>query len=565
MNDTSTTFPPAVPGPALSESLRQKAAQASNATLHRRHPVGRFMGPGARLFAHARFLTKAMLMGAILAIPALGLLFWQLSARYDDAWDLRMQATKHHVEIAQAVLTHFHHQELAEEITRDQAQWLAKRAIAQLRYNGDEYFWIHDTSARMVIHPKNPALNDQDLSDLRDAEGRAFFKEMIDVSTREGGGFVRYLWQNPGEPAPVEKISYVQVFKPWGWVIGGGVHMEDVILAAREQLVINGSIVGIALLLAGYLFLSFYRLVSKGLADLQLHLRAIRQGDLTTTVTYYGTDEIATALRDLEDMQQSLRSIVASVRSSSADIAASVREVGAAANNLASRTEQTASSLTESASAMEQIQTTAAHTTSNTDEGRQLAQQNATAATHSVAVMQEMVGTMQAISQTSAKINDIVSTIDSIAFQTNILALNAAVEAARSGEAGRGFAVVAGEVRALAQRSAQASGEIASLIAESTTQVEAGKRIVLKSEAAIKEVLGSSERVNVLLQEISTGAREQTTGINEVGQALVALDDMTQQNAAMVEQTAATATAMNELAVLLSDNVSQFRLPEVSG
>ncbi|NLC37435.1 MAG: chemotaxis protein, partial [Alcaligenaceae bacterium] len=338
-------------------------------------------------------------------------------------------------------------------------------------------------------------------------------------------------------------------------------YMEDIIVAARQQLIVNGSIIAIALLLTTYLFLAFYRLMNRCLSDLQNNIRAIRDGDLATEITYYGSDEIASALQDLAEMQSSLRNIVSSVRSSSADIAHSVHEVGAAANDLASRTEQTASNLTESASAMEEIQATAAHTAGNTEEGSRLARDNAEAATHSMQVMQEMVETMQGISQTSDKINDIIATIDSIAFQTNILALNAAVEAARSGEAGRGFAVVAGEVRALAQRSSQASGEISGLIAESVKQVETGRAIVLKSETAIKDVLASSDRVNQLLKEISTGAQEQTVGISEISQALAELDGMTQQNAAMVEETAATAASMNDLAARLSHEVARFRLP----
>lgn len=557
----TTTMQPAVAPAVRQETLRHKARKATDARL-RSDEFGRgFFGPGIRLFSRARFLSKATLMGIVLAVPTLGLLFWQISGRYNDAWDARMKATLHHVEIAQAVLTHFHDQELAEEITREQAQWLAKRTIAQLRYNGEDYFWIHDVNSQMVVHPKNPALDGTDLSKMRDADGKAFFQEMIDVSMKHGGGYVQYMWQNPGEPAPTAKISYVQVFKPWGWVIGSGVYMADVIAASRNQLLLNGGIVIATFLLAAYLFVAFYRLMSRGLGDLQFHIRAIRDGDLTTDITQFGRDEVAHSLNDLAQMQKSLRTIVSGVRGSSGDISHSVQEVSAAATDLASRTEQTAANLTESASAMEQIHATATHTAGNTEEGSRLAQQNAAAATHSVQVMGEMVETMQAIRQTSGKIGDIVSTIDSIAFQTNILALNAAVEAARSGEAGRGFAVVAGEVRALAQRSAQASREISQLIKESVAQVEAGTEIVRKSEDAIKDVLESSERVNVILKEISTGAQEQSIGISEVGRALSELDAMTQQNAAMVEQTAATSSAMNDQAMQLSAEVSRFRLP----
>ena len=563
--ENTTTMQPTLAPSMSQEALRLKAGTATDTRL-RDKTIGRgFFGPGIRLFSRTGFLYKAILMGVVLAIPTLGLLFWQISARYTDAWDARMRATQHHVEIAQAVAGHFHAQELANEVTREQAQDLAKRAIARLRYNGDDYFWIHDVNSRMVAHPKNPALDGTDLSKTRDTEGKAFFQEMIDVSTKHGGGYVTYTWQNPGEAKPTPKISYVKEFKPWGWVIGSGVYMADVVAASRKQVIINASAVLVTFLIATYLFVAFYRLMSHGLGSLQHHIQAIRDGNLTTTISHFGRDEFAQSLRDLAAMQQALRTIVSAVRLSSSDISHSVQEVSAAANDLASRTELTAANLTESASAMEEIHATATHTAGNTDEGSKLAQQNAVAATHSVQVMGEMVDTMQAIRQTSGKINDIVSTIDSIAFQTNILALNAAVEAARSGEAGRGFAVVAGEVRALAQRSAQASREISALIGESVDQVEAGTTIVRKSEEAIKDVLESSERVNVILKEIATGAQEQSIGISEVGRALSELDSMTQQNAAMVEQTAATAAAMNEQALRLAAEVSRFQLPKAMG
>lgn len=560
MENTTTLQPARVPS-GRPRVLKGKADRATDVRL-RQTDLGRgIFGPAIRLFSRAGFLTKATAMGIILAIPTLGLLFWQIGARYNEAWDTRLRATQHYVEIAEGVLRQFHEQETAGELTRAEAQQLAKRTIAQLSYNDGAYFWIHDTNLRMVMHPKNRALNGSDVGHMRDADGKAFFQEMNEVAGRDGGGFVEYMWQNPGEPAPEKKISYVRSFRPWGWTLGSGVYTADIVAGARKQVLVNGTVVIAGFLFAAYLFFAFYRLMSRGLADLQHHIRAIRDGDLTTTITPFGRDEVAQSLSDLAEMQRSLRTIVTAVRNASSDITRSVREVAAAAGDLASRTEHTSSNLTQSAAAIEQINATANHTAANTEEGSRLAQQNTTAAQHSVHVMGEMVNTMNAIRHTSGKISDIVSTIDSIAFQTNILALNAAVEAARSGEAGRGFAVVAGEVRALAQRSARASREISELIHESVHQVEAGTDIVHKSEEAIKNVLESSERVNIILREIFNGAKEQSMGIDEVSRALATLDGMTQQNAAMVEETAVTAEAMNEQAQRLAAEVARFRLP----
>ncbi len=558
--ENTTRLQPAPLSPAQSRATKN-ISTATDLRLNQKD-IGRgFFGPGIRLFSRAGFLAKAVVMAVVLAIPTLGLLFWQIAAQYDDAWNARMNATEGHVEIAAAVLEHFHDLEREGRLTREVAQAQASGAIARLAYERDGYFWIHDRSLHMVMHPKNPSLNGRDLSTTRDPNGKAFFQEMVEISDQHGGGFVEYFWQNPGESAATPKISYVRMFKPWGWVVGSGIYVTDIEEAARKQVLVNVAVVVLLFLVASYLFISFYRLMSHGLTDLQRHLGAIRDGDLTTTIEPFGKDEFANALHDLRRMQHSLRGIVAAVRNSTDDITNSVREIGFAASDLASRTEQTAASLTESASAIQQINATASHTAGNTDEGSALAQQNAAAAEHSVEVMGDMVNTMEAIRLTSGRISDIVTTIDAIAFQTNILALNAAVEAARSGEAGRGFAVVAGEVRALAQRSAQASREISELIQASVSQVEAGTEIVHKTEEAIGRVMNSSDRVNVILREIATGAREQSIGISEVGQALSVLDAMTQQNAAMVEETATTAEAMNEQATRLSAEVARFRLP----
>lgn len=523
------------------------------------HAASAILSPGVRLFSMLRFRVKATVIGLILVVPLLLLIVMQISGRYQDTWDARLTATRNHVDIAIGMLAHFHSLERAGTLSSEEARRQAQAAIMQLRYNEYDYFWIHDVNAKMVGHPLTPSLNGRDLSVVKDENGKAFFLEMIDTA-RQGGGYVEYLWKNDGDARATDKISYVNLFQPWGWIVGSGVYVEDVRATTQRQVIMNSVVAGITLLVALYFFMAFAHLMSRGLSQLQSHLQAIRSGDLTRSVHPYGKDEVAAALHDLADMQKALRSIVSNVRAGTGEIALSIQEVNVAANDLASRTEQSASNLTELASAMEEIGATAQQTTTHTDTGNTFAQQNAQAAQHSVEVMREMVRTMESIHTTSEKIQEIVSTIDSIAFQTNILALNAAVEAARSGEAGRGFAVVAGEVRALAQRSAQASQEISGLINQSVDQVRNGVEIVTRTETAIGEVVSSAEQVKRLLQEIATSAREQSIGITQVGSALSDLDRMTQQNAAMVEETAVTAALMSDKAQQLTRAVARFRV-----
>jgi methyl-accepting chemotaxis protein len=284
-------------------------------------------------------------------------------------------------------------------------------------------------------------------------------------------------------------------------------------------------------------------------------------GDLTTSPSPWGVDEAAQLMHDLRAMQDALRQMVLRVRRSSEDIVHASGEIASGALDLSARTEQAAANLEETAASMEQISSTVKSTSDHTDEASRVAQHNAQAATGGGQVMRQVVQTMERIRASSTRIADIIGTIDGIAFQTNILALNAAVEAARAGEQGRGFAVVAGEVRMLAQRSAEAAHEIKTLIGGSVEQVEAGTRVVRQAGGTMEDIVGLSQRVSQLLGEIATGAREQSLGIGQIGAAVQDLDRMTQQNAALVEQTAAAAAAMKDQAGQLANQVSRFRLP----
>jgi methyl-accepting chemotaxis protein len=330
--------------------------------------------------------------------------------------------------------------------------------------------------------------------------------------------------------------------------------------ATRERGLIMMA-VSLSLVLGAYLFFSFYLVTQGGLNEVKRHLVAMTDGDLTTSANPWGRDEAAALMVSLGDMQASLRAIVSRVRGASESIVTASSEIASASMDLSARTEQTAANLEESASSMEEISSTVKHTADNVREASQAASSNSLAATRGGAVIDEVVSTMQDINTSSKKISEIIGTIDGIAFQTNILALNAAVEAARAGEQGRGFAVVASEVRSLAQRSAQAAKEIKTLITTSVEKVESGTRVVRGAGDTMKEIQANARRMNDLLVEISTAASEQSSGVSQVGVAVTDLDRMTQQNAALVEQTAAAASGLRDQAVGLATEVAQFRLP----
>jgi methyl-accepting chemotaxis protein len=288
--------------------------------------------------------------------------------------------------------------------------------------------------------------------------------------------------------------------------------------------------------------------------------QAIAGGDLSRPIRLEGKDEASNLLAALDRMQHSLREMVGQVHASSQSIQQSSSEVASGNGDLSQRTEQAAGSLQQTASSMEQLTGTVRQSAAAAGQAKDLAATAAGVAQRGGEVVAQVVTTMQEINSSSHRINDIIGTIDGIAFQTNILALNAAVEAARAGEQGRGFAVVAGEVRSLAQRSAAAAREIKSLIGASVERVEAGTQLVASAGSTMNDIVASVQRVADIIGEISTAAAEQSSGIGQVNRAVTDLDRMTQQNAALVEQSAAAAESLREQASTLTSLVATFRL-----
>jgi methyl-accepting chemotaxis protein len=288
--------------------------------------------------------------------------------------------------------------------------------------------------------------------------------------------------------------------------------------------------------------------------------QAIAHGDLTREIHPHGKDEIAHLMTSMKTMQEGLREMVASVRDSSESMLTASTEIAAGNQDLSTRTEQTASNLQAAASSMDQLSKTVEHSAESAHEANHLANTASQRASAGGEVVSSVVQHMEEISDASRKINDIISVIDGIAFQTNILALNAAVEAARAGEQGRGFAVVAGEVRSLAQRSAEAAREIKNLISQSTERVEVGSQKVREAGAVMNEIVDAIQRVSHAMSEIAEATRQQSSGIGQVTHSVTELDHMTQQNAALVEQSAAAADSLRHQAMDLSKTVQRFHI-----
>ncbi|MYM72113.1 HAMP domain-containing protein [Duganella sp. FT134W] len=314
--------------------------------------------------------------------------------------------------------------------------------------------------------------------------------------------------------------------------------------------------IGIGMVLAMWVA----KIVATPLQEAVSLARDVAGGDLTRSIDVRSACETGQLMQALKDMTGNLQSLVSQVRSGTDTIATASSEIASGNQDLSSRTEEQASSLEETASSMEELTSTVKQNADNARQANVLAQSASGIAMKGGDVVGQVVGTMASINESSRKIVDIISVIDGIAFQTNILALNAAVEAARAGEQGRGFAVVASEVRNLAHRSAAAAKDIKLLISDSVDKVEAGSVLVNQAGETMNEIVTSITRVTDIMSEITSASVEQSAGIEQVNTAIVQMDQVTQQNAALVEQAAAAAESMQEQAARLSEVVSVFKL-----
>ncbi|MEL0579447.1 methyl-accepting chemotaxis protein [Pectobacterium punjabense] len=338
-----------------------------------------------------------------------------------------------------------------------------------------------------------------------------------------------------------------------------GVRFEQ-ITTIGQNILLSGLVIGLIMLFLTdrYLVVCLVR----PLNNLRDHFSVIASGHLGKPILDFGNNCVGRLFPLLREMQGSLASTVSTIRNSTDSIYQGASEIAAGNNDLSSRTEEQASALEETAASMEQLTATVKQNAENANHASQLALQASTTAKKGGEIVENVVKTMAEISGSSRKIAEITTVINGIAFQTNILALNAAVEAARAGEQGRGFAVVAGEVRSLAQRSAQAAKEIEGLISESVRCVDTGSNLVSDAGDTMQDIVRAVTNVTDIMGEIASASEEQSKGIAQVGQAVAEMDSVTQQNAALVEQASSAALSLEEQAALLNQTVSLFQLSD---
>ncbi|MFP4146814.1 MAG: methyl-accepting chemotaxis protein [Halorhodospira sp.] len=492
---------------------------------------------------------------AVFAVSVLGFLFLGGSSLF-PAFGLlleeREQGAANVAEAAAAVVAHYGSRAEAGELDEEEAKARAVEAVRAMRYNehqdgSREYVWINDLEPRIVMHPTSPELEGEAVGDFEDPAGNRLFQEAATVAEREGSGFIEYQWPMPGEEEPVAKSSYVELYEPWGWVIGSGVYVE------RSQAELFGfakhfawQITIVVLIVAGFVG-AVSRSISRPLNRTvhEVHDLVGNTVDLNHSLSVIGRDEIADVSASINRLTSTCRDALQQAATTRDDLRSSAETLNEATHQANSNIQRQTSEIEQLATAMNEMVSTVqevARNTSNAADSAREAEQETSSGRHVVEqtveaiqdLAEELKGTQQAVeslSNESEEIRSIVSAINEITEQTNLLALNAAIEAARAGESGRGFAVVADEVRKLSARTQ-----------ESTQQIqEIAERFQKGSQEAVQRMSAASEKAGEMVSDSSRAG----DSLNAITRAVSTISDLNTQIASAAEEQASTAEEIN--------------------
>ncbi|AZE72836.1 Methyl-accepting chemotaxis sensor/transducer protein [Pseudomonas synxantha] len=529
-----------------------------------------------------------ILIVAVLMLLALGLLM--LNQIRGDLYQAKRQQTQHVVQTASGVLSYYQNLEKTGVLTRGAAQQQALSAVRGLRYDHDDYFWINDLTPVMIMHAANPKLDGQNLSAIRDPDGFAVFNEFVSLAKAKGAGIVNYRWPKPGAEAPVEKTSYIQLFEPWGWIIGSGVYVDDVQAEFNAQVWKASFIVlGIALIM-GLLVSLIARSIVQPLQAAVNAMGNIASGesDLTRSLDTHGSDELTQLARHFNSFTAKLRQVVGQLQVCATALGQSSTELGHNASQAHDRSQQqsqqmelVATAINEVTYGVQDVAKNAEHAASEMRDAQAQAQQGQVNIDGSLQQIDQLSNTIsqaveviRTLSSESTQIGGVLEVIRSIADQTNLLALNAAIEAARAGEQGRGFAVVADEVRLLAQRTQKSTAEIQAMIERLQGHSEAAVKVISDSHSASQLTIeqagqaGASltaigqalHNLNGLNASIASATLQQAHVVEDINQNVTQAAGLSHSTALAAEQSSVASGQLRGLSEQLDGLLRQFRI-----
>jgi methyl-accepting chemotaxis protein len=539
--------------------------------------------------------NKFRLMVAAAACGFLALAGFWLANEHSLILQQKQEKARSLVEVPYSMLVQYQKLESDGRLPRDEAQRQALAAIASLRYEGNNYFWINDLRPVMVMHPIKSELNGKDLSDYKDPNGKRLFVEAADTVRQHGSGFVSYMWPKPGKDQPVAKLSFVKGFDPWGWVVGTGIYIDDVDAAWYASATAAAAISLVCL--AALLLISWcaWRSIFRRLREIVDCIRDVAEGegDLSKRLGIDSHDEVGELAQWFNKFMDTLRDIISKVAVSTDRIAAASEELSATALESAEGSRAQSDQAAQMATAVKEMSCTVLQVSDHSSRAADTARKAAETAIQGGKVMDEALATMRAIAESvgatagkiealgksSNQIGKIIAVIDEIADQTNLLALNAAIEAARAGDQGRGFAVVADEVRKLAERTSMATKEIAqvieSVLSETKTavaEIEAGtQRVQLgvqtsgQAGSSLSEIIHEAQQVGDMITQIATAAAQQASSTEQIKSTMEQIAGITQHSAAGAQKSAQACEQLSGLARELQQIVDRFHLESEGG